>query len=460
MQLNCLACHQREGDRPRGQRCCRPACKTSSLAVAEAHGDLGQASPRDDAAGTEQRRRQAARRGAGRRHQPRKAPPHRPYLLVQMPKFNLTDDQLAVLTAYFTATDRIPPWGRRLACRSPKSAGETPAPRLCSPPARASSPPTAWPARAATRSARVLPTRPRSTPAGRTCRCSTSASAANGSTAGATTRRGSSRGWKCPRCKVPVRGVLERKNRRPARRRLAHSQHPRLRAPRAQPRPRPPPLRRARAERTPDRHPRRLQRRRQDLPLSRSSSACPTATTSSSTSKPTASPPGGSATRPGSGRRGRAGTGRWVASRFSTSDSTTSEISLVVDGKECRSEQVGSIRRPNRWTYRQMYGDSFQLDQRSLDAWPRHMTKQRLRDTEVSDRRSVPTFDRRLRERHRSFGAVSIRRIAAAGSAADVVRFASSVRRSRASRNLGREESKLSASWRAGRRDPDRLQSK
>ena len=39
----------------------------------------------------------------------RQGPPHRPYLLVQMPKFDLTKDQLASLTAYFTATDRIPP---------------------------------------------------------------------------------------------------------------------------------------------------------------------------------------------------------------------------------------------------------------------------------------------------------------------------------------------------------------
>jgi len=38
----------------------------------------------------------------------RQGPPHRPYLLVQMPKFNLTKDQLAALTAYFTSTDRIP----------------------------------------------------------------------------------------------------------------------------------------------------------------------------------------------------------------------------------------------------------------------------------------------------------------------------------------------------------------
>ena len=245
----------------------------------------------------------------------RQGPPHRPYLLVQMPKFNLTKEQLASLTAYFTATDRIPR-GAGVPPAVANTAGETPAPRLLAAGPRL----VTTDGLACTSCHQVGSVLPAKAPL--------NARGPNLSMLEKRIRREWFDRW-CdnparivPRMEMPVGESPrprrpQRKNRRPARRRLAHPQHARLRAPRAQPRPRPAPLRRPREERTAHRHPRRVQRRRQDLSLSRSSSACPTATTSSSTSKPTASPPGGSATRPGSGRRGRAGIGRWGGSRSS-----------------------------------------------------------------------------------------------------------------------------------------------
>src|SRR5204863_124543 len=106
VQLNCLACHQREGiDRAASSL---PAQLQDKLvAVAEAHADLAPLVPAMTP---------PALNSVGDKLQDaaladsisRQGPPHRPYLLVQMPKFNLTRDQLASLTAYFTATDRIP----------------------------------------------------------------------------------------------------------------------------------------------------------------------------------------------------------------------------------------------------------------------------------------------------------------------------------------------------------------
>jgi mono/diheme cytochrome c family protein len=106
VQLNCLACHQREGvDRKANAL---PATLPDKLvAVAAAHDDLAPLVPAMtppalnsvgdkllDAALVDAITRQG--------------PPHRPYLLVQMPRFTLSKNQLADLTAYFTATDRIP----------------------------------------------------------------------------------------------------------------------------------------------------------------------------------------------------------------------------------------------------------------------------------------------------------------------------------------------------------------
>src|SRR6185436_7313147 len=59
----------------------------------------------------------------------REGPPHRPYLQVRMPKFRLTDNQLAALTAYFVSTDRIPR-GAGVPPAVIDSAGGTPAPQL------------------------------------------------------------------------------------------------------------------------------------------------------------------------------------------------------------------------------------------------------------------------------------------------------------------------------------------
>ena len=210
VQLNCLACHQREGVDRTGKPRCPPGLQDKLIGRRRGARRPRPARARDDAAGAQQRRRQAARRGAGRLHQPpRPAAPAVPARADAEVQSDATSS-LPSLTAYFTATDRIPR-GAGVPPAMQDAAGETPAPRPRSPPAPASSPPTAWPARAATRSARSCRRRPRSTPAGRTCRCSTSASAANGSTAGATTRRGSCREWKCPSVKVPVRGVLNEK---------------------------------------------------------------------------------------------------------------------------------------------------------------------------------------------------------------------------------------------------------
>jgi mono/diheme cytochrome c family protein len=106
VQLNCLACHEREGiDRASYHL---PARLQEKLAaVAEAYDDLAplipsMTPPALNSVGDklhDQALADAIRR---------EGPPHRPYLLVEMPKFQLTDQQLADLTAYFTSTDRIP----------------------------------------------------------------------------------------------------------------------------------------------------------------------------------------------------------------------------------------------------------------------------------------------------------------------------------------------------------------
>jgi mono/diheme cytochrome c family protein len=114
-ELNCLACHQREGiDRqvvgtlrvPSIPVTALPSLQEKLTAVAAQHDDLAPLIPAmtppalnsvgdklHDAALADSISRQG--------------PPHRPYLLVQMPKFRLNEQQLSSLTAYFTATDRI-----------------------------------------------------------------------------------------------------------------------------------------------------------------------------------------------------------------------------------------------------------------------------------------------------------------------------------------------------------------
>ncbi|MBW8883383.1 MAG: c-type cytochrome, partial [Planctomycetia bacterium] len=124
VQLNCLACHQREGiDRSvvgtlrvplssnDGTRSVPtthlPALQDKLVAVSEAHAELAplvpaMTPPALNSVGD--KLHDAALADAITRQ----GPPHRPYLLVQMPKFNLSSEQLAALIAYFVATDRIP----------------------------------------------------------------------------------------------------------------------------------------------------------------------------------------------------------------------------------------------------------------------------------------------------------------------------------------------------------------
>jgi mono/diheme cytochrome c family protein len=135
VQHNCLACHQREGVE-RATHSLPALLQDKLVAVAEAHGELAPLVPAmtppalnsvgdklHDAALVESISREGQ--------------PHRPYLLVQMPKFKLTQEELGSLTAYFTASDRIP---RRIGVppviangtgETPiLQAGETPTPRL------------------------------------------------------------------------------------------------------------------------------------------------------------------------------------------------------------------------------------------------------------------------------------------------------------------------------------------
>jgi mono/diheme cytochrome c family protein len=106
VQLNCLACHQREGiDRATAFLPARLQDKLA--AVAELHSELAKELPAMTPPALNSvgdKLHDAALAAAIRRE----GPPHRPYLLARMPKFNVTDEQLAALTAYFVATDRIP----------------------------------------------------------------------------------------------------------------------------------------------------------------------------------------------------------------------------------------------------------------------------------------------------------------------------------------------------------------
>ncbi|HZN35886.1 MAG TPA: c-type cytochrome, partial [Pirellulaceae bacterium] len=126
VQLNCLACHQREGiernvagtlrvpsranepiSKNDGTGSVPAALQDRLVAVAENHAALAPLVPAMTPPalnGVGDKLLDAALADSIRRQ----GPPHRPYLLVQMPKFALSDAQLADLTAYFTATDRVP----------------------------------------------------------------------------------------------------------------------------------------------------------------------------------------------------------------------------------------------------------------------------------------------------------------------------------------------------------------
>jgi mono/diheme cytochrome c family protein len=147
VEHNCLACHQREGvdrkvagtlrvpsldkgsstadDGTRSVPTTLSSLQDKLASVAEAHGELAPLVPAMTPPalnGVGDKLHDAALADSIRRA----GPPHRPYLLVQMPKFALTDGQLADLTAYFVATDRIPSVGNAL--RGVPGAGDEPRP--------------------------------------------------------------------------------------------------------------------------------------------------------------------------------------------------------------------------------------------------------------------------------------------------------------------------------------------
>lgn len=105
-QLNCLACHQREG-LDRAATLLPARLQDKLTAVAESHPDLAPLIPSMTPPALNSigdKLHDAALAEAINR----KGTPHRPYMLAQMPRFAVTEEQLASLTAYFTATDRMP----------------------------------------------------------------------------------------------------------------------------------------------------------------------------------------------------------------------------------------------------------------------------------------------------------------------------------------------------------------
>jgi mono/diheme cytochrome c family protein len=126
VQINCLGCHQREGVN-RAAAVLPPVLQDKLVAVSDAHSELAPLVPAMTP---------PALNSVGDKLQDtaladaitRKGPPHRPYLLVQMPKFNLSSDQLASLTAYFVTTDRIPN-GAGFQPAKETVAGQRPAPQ-------------------------------------------------------------------------------------------------------------------------------------------------------------------------------------------------------------------------------------------------------------------------------------------------------------------------------------------
>jgi mono/diheme cytochrome c family protein len=106
VELNCLACHAREGI-DRQVHALPGGLEKHLAAVVAQHDALGKqvpamTPPALNAVGdklTDEALANAIRR---------EGKVHRPYLMARMPKFRLTDQQLASLVAYFTATDRIP----------------------------------------------------------------------------------------------------------------------------------------------------------------------------------------------------------------------------------------------------------------------------------------------------------------------------------------------------------------
>jgi mono/diheme cytochrome c family protein len=106
VELNCLACHAREGI-DRQVHALPGGLEKNLAAVVAQHDALGKqvpamTPPALNAVGdklTDEALAAAIRR---------EGKVHRPYLMARMPKFRLTDEQLTSLVAYFRGTDRIP----------------------------------------------------------------------------------------------------------------------------------------------------------------------------------------------------------------------------------------------------------------------------------------------------------------------------------------------------------------
>ena len=118
VELNCLACHAREGiERTTNSL---PATLQEKLAgVVARHDALGKQVPAMTPPALNSvgdKLHDAALANAIQR----KGPPHRPYLMVRMPKYSLTGQQLSDLTTYFTTTDRIPASNPKSQIQNPK----------------------------------------------------------------------------------------------------------------------------------------------------------------------------------------------------------------------------------------------------------------------------------------------------------------------------------------------------
>jgi mono/diheme cytochrome c family protein len=118
VELNCLACHAREGiDRATNSL---PATLQEKLAAVVAiHDSLGKQIPAMTPPALNSvgdKLHDAALADAIQR----KGQPHRPYLMVRMPKYRLTDEQLTTLTSYFTNIDRIPTHNPKSKIENPK----------------------------------------------------------------------------------------------------------------------------------------------------------------------------------------------------------------------------------------------------------------------------------------------------------------------------------------------------
>lgn len=117
---NCLACHARDGS---------VGLAEQLPAVAQAHSKLGALLPAmtpPPLTSVGDKLHDAALKDAVAR----KSPVHRPWLLVRMPRFNLSDEQLDLIVRQFVDVDRIPPFEIETADAPSDSALTIAGPRL------------------------------------------------------------------------------------------------------------------------------------------------------------------------------------------------------------------------------------------------------------------------------------------------------------------------------------------